>query len=474
MKNIFVITCICYLLLPPFQSAAANTKDSLIAKEITRLLDNGEPGLLHFPGTVKRLYQQNGKQPIWMKPQSGEGPAWQVMMMLDCVLQYGLSPGDYHPEELTYNRMHQALDTPANAGVNERARLEIVLTDAMITFLNHLHYGKFNRQYTTAVIDGKDFKGFHADSAILVAIHEKRAYDFWANAEKAQPVTKAYRELQRRMRLLEGQYAGDNYEVSNQEIRLIAINMERLRWQNLEEGNYIRINLPAYALQYHEHDNDYTFRVAVGSKVNHTPELSGRITYLTTAPDVVVPRERFINELLPAAIRDTAFLKKNKYALYDKSGRYIVINSKSILAVTQHPNNYNLRHASGHDAALGRLVFRFTNPYRIDLHDMPRKAFFDQDNRAITTGCVWLDDAEKLGQLVLTNDGQPKSAKSLPKAMKKYQREVFMLGKPLPITIVYQTCAIKEGELITYPDIYQKDVELEVKLFPPNEILATR
>lgn len=453
----------------------AEAQDSLTAKVIGILLDKESPATntLHFPVTVRRLYRQHNGQPLWIRPQNGEGPAWQIMMLLDCVLQYGLSPVNYHPKELSYNRMHRALDTAGKIGSEEAARLDIMLSDAIITFVNHLHYGRFNPLYTAGRIDQEDFKGFHADSAILAALPEKKPYAFWTNIENTQPRDQRYRELWHRMRLLEGQYSGDNYQVSDREIRLIAVNMERLRWLPAASGDQIQVNLPGYTLTYQYGGREASFRVAVGSPASPSPELAGSLGYLTTAQDVPIDQDRFKNELLPRALKETGFLKNNQYAVYDKKGRYVPLDQQALADVARYPDHYRLRHASGHDHALGRLVFRFSNPYRIDLHDMPKKAFFEQSDRAITTGCIWLDEAEKLGKLVLKNDGQAKPAAQLGKAMKKYQRKVYLLQRPLPVFITYLTGLMQEGGLITYPDIYHKDAELAGRIFPAGTRIVT-
>lgn len=447
-------------------------QDSLVNQAINSLLNKDAlQNSLHFPATIKRLYRKNNGQALWIMPQNGEGPAWQVMMLIDCVLQYGLSPASYHPAELSYNRLHRALDTVGKVSPIEAAKLDILLSDAIITFVNHLHYGKFNPVVTAGKIDRDSFKGFHADSAVLAALPENKPYAFWSNIEKIQPQDKAYRDLQHRMRLLEGQYAGDNYEVSDQEIRLIAVNMERLRWLPARDGDQILINLPAYDLSYRHADKAEHFRVAIGRSTTPTPELSSTVAYLTAAPDIVIDQDRFISELLPRALKDSTFLRKNQYALYDQQGKYQPLTRSTVDEVALYPDNYRLRHASGHDGALGRLVFRFKNPYRIDLHDMPRKAFFEQQNRAFTTGCIWLDDAEKLGKLMLLNDGQAKKAPQLSKAMKKYRRKVYLLQRPVPVIITYLTGLINEGTLITYPDIYHKDAELAARIFPAGSRL---
>jgi len=69
------------------------------------------------------------------------------MLMLDCVLQFGLSHDDYHPKELSYDLLHNILEKPGQVSAADKAKYDILLTDALVTFMNHLHYGKLNPDF---------------------------------------------------------------------------------------------------------------------------------------------------------------------------------------------------------------------------------------------------------------------------------------------------------------------------------------
>ncbi len=204
----------------------SKTADDAISKEIKKQLKTHLP--LYYPKTVKRFYEQNKFTAVWVKTQTGEGPAWQGMLMIDCVLQFGLSYADYHPQELTYKTLHQLLDTLGNADVKAQAQFEIMLTDAMITLINNLHFGKLNPDYPATKIDGLNKKSFNAAIFLTDALMEN---NLMSALTKAQPDLKEYVNLQNHMRLLTGTYQEDCYEMPESDIRKMAINMERLRWQ---------------------------------------------------------------------------------------------------------------------------------------------------------------------------------------------------------------------------------------------------
>jgi murein L,D-transpeptidase YcbB/YkuD len=204
----------------------SKTTNDSISKEIKKQLKAHLP--LQYPKSVKRFYEQNKFSTVWIKTQTGEGPAWHAMLMIDCVLQFGLSHADYHPLELTYQTLHHLLDTPGKADAKAEARFEIMLTDAVITFINNLHFGKLNPDYPPAKADQLNKEGFNADNFLMNAL---KASNLFVELAKAQPDIKEYTDLQNHMRLLAGTYQGDCYEVPESDIRKMAINMERLRWQ---------------------------------------------------------------------------------------------------------------------------------------------------------------------------------------------------------------------------------------------------
>jgi murein L,D-transpeptidase YcbB/YkuD len=190
--------------------------------QIKRTLEK-ERGALYYPISVERFYQQNGYQLAWIAPDTIKTHAWDAMLLLDCVKQYGLNHGDYHPKQLLYPELHKLID---HKGIpEEAAAYDILLTDAIIRFINDLHFGKLNPVYTTEKIDnGVQFK---AESELLIAL---QGNDFLRTIDYTQPKLKLYVDLQDHMRLLVGQRSGDCYVIPPSLIRKMAINMERLRW----------------------------------------------------------------------------------------------------------------------------------------------------------------------------------------------------------------------------------------------------
>ena len=190
---------------------------------------------LYFPKSVKRYYAQNGQQLSWINKKH-EKQTFEAMLLLDCVLHYGLAHGDYHPAILTYDGLQDMLNSPDSVDAVKKVGFDIYLTDALITLINHLHYGKLNPTFSVKQRDElKKIKNFDVVNQLQKAIE---SIDFLGHIQSAQPKSKAYNDLQSYMRLIKGQYVGDCYEVPESEVRKIAINMERLRWRENGTRNF--------------------------------------------------------------------------------------------------------------------------------------------------------------------------------------------------------------------------------------------
>jgi murein L,D-transpeptidase YcbB/YkuD len=446
-------------------------RDTTLSAEIKRQLDDKINASLYYPKSVQRFYKLTGYKEAWIKPQKETGQAWQAMLMMDCVLQFGLAHADYHPQELLYTTLHDMMEKTTRTGSEQKARFDIFLTDALITFMNHLHFGKLNPEYPAARIDEGNTGSYCPEALLANALAGK---DIMTAVVSVQPKSPEYKRLQYRMHLLTGLYTGDCYEIPEEEVRKIAINMERLRWANIEDGDYIHINIPSYTLTLHQPDTVYQFKVIVGKPANPTPTLQSTVHYFTTAPEWRVPKKIFVTELLPKALKNGTYMENSHFSIYNNKGRYIIPTKAALATVSRNPGSYYARQSSGCDNSLGLIVFRFPNVYDIYLHDTPEQQLFDREERDLSHGCIRVQQAQLLARLLLKNDGAENKIADMNAAIAVYKNKTFTLKKPVPIKITYLTCEVKEGVLIQYKDLYNLDKSLEMALYNIQQPLTMK
>jgi murein L,D-transpeptidase YcbB/YkuD len=425
----------------------------------------------NFPKSVLRFYNQRDFQAAWVTSENNEDKTWEALQMLDCVAQYGLQYTDYHPDELLYSRMHDMLDMPSKVGSADKASYDMLLTDAMITFINHLHFGKLNPIYKTARIDGGQTLGFCADDLLIAAIARE---DFTGTVVSVQPKSRAYFLMQDYMRLIKGQYVGDCYETPDAVVRKLAINMERLRWADADESMGIWINIPSFLLRIKHADSVAQFKVVVGKPENPTPVLKSEIVIFRTGPEWNVPNSILTKELLPRILKNPSYLKANHYSIYNLKGEAIPATSENLASVRSNPEAYVLRQSPGNHNALGRVVFRFQNFYDVYLHDTPEQQYFKREVRALSHGCIRVAEAGKLASMLLLSDGAGQKIAELKQALSAYQAKTFILKTIVPIQVTYLTCEIIDGLIVNYEDIYKQDKTLELAFYEKKILLTSK
>ncbi|QBO59330.1 L,D-transpeptidase family protein [Chryseobacterium salivictor] len=420
------------------------------------LADTANWRTLHYPKTVKRFYEQNGFKYAWMD--SEKDLLQGAVALLASAPQYGMSSYANQPQEFSAEKLKKAAHPTTAKDSVAMIRNDILITDQLITFLNHLHFGKYNPFYKADEIDERNIDGFRADEILAGALRKRNLQNA---ASEAQPKIKAYQDLQNYLRRT---FSGDN-EVPPETVTKIIINMERLRWVDTDEDSYILVNIPSYTLEFHQAGKISEFKVIVGKPSNKSPVLKSAIHYFTTAPVWVVPQSIMMKEILPKILKNRQYLTNHHYSFYNKEGHPIKGNSTTLKAVRSNPSQFTVRQSAGPGNALGAIVFRFPNPYHVYLHDTSQPNLFHQEYRALSHGCIRVEDAKQLAGLLLTGDGAANQIPELEEAMQTYTRKDFILKKPVPFMISYLTCRIHQGKPEMFRDIYGLDKNLEQK-FP--------
>ena len=209
----------------------------------------------------------------------------------------------------------------------------------------------------------------------------------------------------------------------------ILANMEMWRWEPRDMGERrIEVNVPDFSIAVIEGDAVvHRARVIVGRPETPTPIFSNVMRYVLVNPSWRVPDSIIRKEM----ISRLGYLSRHGYEVKTVDGR---------LTVRQLP---------GEDNALGRLAFMFPNDHSVYLHDTPAQDLFSADRRAFSHGCVRVEDAVRLAELVL---GWPEERIN---AMIGGPERTVLLPQPLPIHIEYFTEFVDEfGELQERADVY--------------------
>ncbi|RKE56049.1 L,D-transpeptidase family protein [Sphingobacterium detergens] len=443
-------------------TTAIYAQDLKVTNEISSFLkDSLNLSNLNYPKSVIRFYTTNNYEYLWLNDKQKIDQASIALSLLIQPNRFGLLPSDYHLENLSLERLKELRSSSPEKQQKEKAQFEILMTDGLLSFINNLHFGKYNPLYQPSYVDSVRINGFCADEILSDA---GRQDGFLNLVHEAQPKFKAYQAFQD---YLDQAYAANNTMTSPAEMEKILINMERLRWINTQSLDYILINIPSYTLEFHYNSNVSEFKVVVGKPKTATPILESEINYFSTAPDWRVPQSIFLNEILPEILENRAYLRDNHYSIYDEAGDKVIVNVATLKEISKNPKQYRVQQSSGNHNALGAIVFRFQNSHGVYIHDTPQKQFFNKDNRALSHGCIRVQNPKLLATQLLEFDNSKDKIPAFEYAVKTYGKMDIVLKQPVPIIITYLTMLIKNGKPTTYNDIYQLDQSLE-DLFNEN------
>jgi len=110
---------------------------------------------------------------------------------------------------------------------------------------------------------------------------------------------------------------------------------------------------------------------------------------------------------------------------------------------------YRLRQSTGCDNSLGIIKFDLTSPFDVYLHDTNVKGLFSSDKRYRSHGCMRVEKAIELGNLLLNN----KLDTAFLQACIKGEKPITLqLKNAVPVFVVYLTADIDHNGSVTYYD----------------------
>ncbi len=231
----------------------------------------------------------------------------------------------------------------------------------------------------------------------------------------------------------------------------ILMNLERWRWAPRDLGDrYILVNVPAYQLQVVEGGKPaLAMRVIVGRPQTRTPLFSDEMTYLVFSPYWNIPTSILRNETLPHAAKDPDYLARNNIEVVGTSGGEVIDPEGIDWSDASETKGLRLRQVPGDGNALGLVKFVFPNPFDVYMHDTPSRQFFLRATRALSHGCIRVENPAALAEYLLGDQAQWTDAR-IAAAMHAGTEQAVTLKKKLPVHIGYWTAWVEPDGSVTY------------------------
>lgn len=259
-----------------------------------------------------------------------------------------------------------------------------------------------------------------------------------------------------------------------QRIDQIRVNLERmLSPTKIDNRNLILVNIAAFsATVTREGHTIWTTKVIVGGPEDQTPELNLKLVSVVFNPTWSVPHSIASEELLHKVKQDQSFFVNDGYQVYDRDGNRVdpAVIDWSVFDKDNFP--FRLVQLPGSKNQLGQIKFIVPNPYSVCMHDTPAKYLFASSKRALSHGCIRVDDPLAFAEVVLADEGWTRER--IDSKIASGATKTVELSKPLSVVVVYWTASVDEsGEIRFYDDIYGLDAKILKALQRRDSLKAT-
>jgi murein L,D-transpeptidase YcbB/YkuD len=422
--------------------------------ENTRHVDGIRQALASTPSWVDRgalgrrlwqierdFYKARGYLPAWV---DGDGTTdqWKDLVeQLKYSERHGLDPATYGPAEFEHLRESSQTRTRGTRFPLERIpEMEAKMTYAYLRYaadlLGWTHSARQVHPTWLATPKKEDLA-----ARLRAALEDNRIR---ASLEELAPTHPQYKGLQ--AALASGQQPDH--------IERIKMNMERWRWAPRDLGErYVLINVPSYQLQVMEKDEPaLAMRVIVGDPEHQTPLFSDEMTYVVFSPYWNIPPDILRKETLPRVVSDPEYLERNNIEVVGTSGEGVIDPAGIDWSDEEATKGVRFRQAPGPENALGLVKFIFPNNFNVYLHDTPGDTLFFREARALSHGCIRVEQPVQLAQYVL-GDRPDWTDPRIRAAMRANKEETVNLKEPLRVHIGYWTAWVEpDGKTVTYTD----------------------
>lgn len=251
----------------------------------------------------------------------------------------------------------------------------------------------------------------------------------------------------------------------------VQINLERLRWLSARRHeNVLLVNAAgSTATLYQGNNSIWTSRVQTGSASRATPLLDSQINRVTLNPSWTIPPTIYRQDKLPAIRQNPDYFAQHDLQVLDYQGNQLDPEQID----WKNPPNILLRQPPGPLNPLGRMAFRFDNPFSVYLHDTPSQTLFARAIRNVSSGCVRVEQASSLAEMLFgtLSEQQQERIERLQATGKTH--EIRIQDGPQVILGYWTAQADENQQLLFMSDPYALDKSLGTALLAATGLPTT-
>nr|WP_322626474.1 L,D-transpeptidase family protein [uncultured Flavobacterium sp.] len=245
-------------------------------------------------------------------------------------------------------------------------------------------------------------------------------------------------------------------------IEQVVANLERWRWYAYDLGEKaLLINIPDFKMAVVENGKDtvQTYNVVVGKPERKTPVLQSAVNAVILNPTWTVPPTIIKEDLTPAATKNRTYFANHNMKIYRDTNE---VSAEDWVPAKY--NNYRYVQAPGYNNSLGLVKFNFNSKYSVYLHDTNHRDLFGLHNRALSSGCVRVENPLKLAEYVLANQNKDWNRTKIDSITAGGETTNVYIKKSIRVHQLYWTAWMDKNGLQFRDDIYSLDKTLYNKL----------
>jgi murein L,D-transpeptidase YcbB/YkuD len=261
-------------------------------------------------------------------------------------------------------------------------------------------------------------------------------------------------------------------ETDIEKFKRIAVTLDRYKLlPDSLPKTYIWVNIPAFNLKVVDSDTVvFESRIIVGKPDTRTPLLTSEVSNFITFPQWTVPNSIIFKEMLPQIKRNVEYLKKENLIVVDGKDEVVDPATVKWARLSKRYFPYQIKQQEGDNNSLGVIKFNFRNKYSVYMHDTNVRYLFGKAFRALSHGCVRVQQWQKLSDFLIRNDTVKYHPDTLRAWIKRQEKHVVSGFQRVPLFFRYFTCEGKNGHVKFYDDIYGEDKFLREKYFAGKSV----
>jgi len=244
--------------------------------------------------------------------------------------------------------------------------------------------------------------------------------------------------------------------------RIIEANLERARALPADMGErYILVDTAAARLYMYEDGRPVdSMRVIVGRPASQTPMLAAYVRFAVLNPYWNVPPDLVRERIAPNVVNlGRAYLNERGYEVLSSDDDRVaqIVDSSTVdwPAVAAGRKEVRVRQRPGAGNMMGAMKLMLSDQLGIYLHDTPQRQLFAGEDRRQSSGCIRLEDPQRLGRWLF---GRPLVAASA-------QPELRVdLPEPVPVYVTYLTVEPTRDGIVFRSDSYGLDRQVLASL----------